>query len=245
MSCLGESSCTRKRRPHRPLPGRGRGGDMGTDLTCCSSEAGWGPGRGGPAPCPGFCRAEAVSAGRRPHPQRSSLELGISWHVGPEVRGVGPSGLPRDGREASGPLAWGGIAPAGPGCPGSCALSCERWPSEPAGPAAQPGVHPASSITCPPSASARDNGAALPWVLGKGPGEDIKGALCHSPSAARRLLQARNLRKSEDRCGWEAPLGRALGSRQEGGNAGFAHTQARSLLRPPCPAPPRAELESI
>lgn len=28
---------------------------MGTDLTCCSSEAGWGPGRGGPAPCPGFC----------------------------------------------------------------------------------------------------------------------------------------------------------------------------------------------
>lgn len=27
---------------------------MGMGLTCCSSEAGWGPGRGGPAPVTAF-----------------------------------------------------------------------------------------------------------------------------------------------------------------------------------------------
>lgn len=47
---------------------------MGMDVTCCSSEAGWGPGRGGPAPCPGVSARgkETASAGRRPRPQHSS-----------------------------------------------------------------------------------------------------------------------------------------------------------------------------
>lgn len=31
---------------------------MGMDLTCCSSEASWGPGRGGPAPCHGVSARE-------------------------------------------------------------------------------------------------------------------------------------------------------------------------------------------
>lgn len=63
-----------------------------------------------------------------------------------------------------------------------------------AGPASQRGPQPSQGSTRPrPSPAlpqrapgvARDDGAALPWVLGKGPGEDIKGALCHSPSLCR------------------------------------------------------------
>lgn len=121
-----------------------------------------------------------------------------------------------------------------------------------AGPASQRGPQPSQGSTRPrpsptlPQRAPGTTGLPCPGCWGRVPGRTLR-APCVTvlPSAARRLLQARNLRKSEDRCGWEAPLGRALGSRQEGGNAGFAHTQARSLLRPPCPAPPRAELESI
>lgn len=190
------------------------------------------------------CGAETSPAAFLPRegsgfPGTSDLRCGV---LAPRVS-RGMVGRPQDRwpREAS--LRQARAVPGAVPCPVSAGPASQR--------ARSPAGGPPSLVHHLPSRSERQGrpgttGPPCPGCWGRVPGRTLRApCVTVPPSAARRLLQARNLRKSEDRCGWEAPLGRALGSRQEGGDAGFAHTQARSLLRPPCPAPPRAELESI